>query len=81
MQFNEFRCRACGLYFSTDLDPEEVQHCPLCAYQRPEAIVVTPAKELCSECAGIGQQPKPAIDAGALEAEWLGELREAFKKE
>jgi hypothetical protein len=55
MPFNEFKCPACGLYFQTDLDPDEVQCCPLCSYHRPEAIKVVENKSLCAECAGLKQ--------------------------
>jgi hypothetical protein len=54
--FSEYRCPACGLYFQTDLDPDEVQLCCLCGYHKPEPVKIVESKTLCSECA----RQKPA---------------------
>jgi hypothetical protein len=51
-QFNDFRCQACNLYFSTDLDESEVLLCRFCGHQRPEPVKIVACKSLCAECAG-----------------------------
>jgi hypothetical protein len=52
MQFNDFHCQACNLYFSTDLDESEVSLCPFCGHRRPERIKIIEPKSvlLCAEC-------------------------------
>jgi hypothetical protein len=71
----EYRCPACNLFFVVDLEPGEVKHCVLCAYQRPEPVTVTQNRQLCSECAG---ERKPSILPEQLEALYLAEIRAAF---
>jgi DNA-directed RNA polymerase subunit RPC12/RpoP len=54
MQFNSYKCDACGLIFSTDLDVDEILACPFCTHPRPKLIELVP-EALCSRCAGLKQ--------------------------
>jgi hypothetical protein len=51
-QYNDFKCPACNLYFSTDLDRDELQLCPLCGHHSPVPVKIVEAKSvsLCAEC-------------------------------
>jgi len=60
-RLTEFKCPACELDFEVDLRVHGVMFCPLCGYQRPQAI--------CSQC-GSG------ISGNAEVREMANELRE-----
>jgi hypothetical protein len=69
-QFNEFRCEGCDLYFVTDLEAQDIVHCPLCGHRTPEQIKTVEVKNLCEECAGTGKRmTAEELDQLAAEAE------------
>jgi hypothetical protein len=49
-QYNEYKCPACALFISCDLDPDEMLNCPLCGYHSPQLVKAVECKSLCSEC-------------------------------
>jgi hypothetical protein len=70
MQFNEFRCPGCNLFFVADLEVQDTRFCPLCGHASPELVQVTETKTLCSECAGTGKRMTQAqLDELASEVE------------
>jgi hypothetical protein len=50
--FRRYVCAGCNLIFTTDLQEDEIRHCPLCAHSRPKPVDENELV-LCVDCCEI----------------------------